>query len=51
MPTVNEMIDTLEFAVLSEHVKLVQHFNLWWDDDHDGAPHVSTFRPYGNSGM
>ncbi len=39
------------FTLTTDHIKLVQHFYIDWDDQaYDGAPYVNIKRPYGNSG-
>ena len=43
------MEQTKRFTLTAEHIKLVSHFNIDWNDAETGAPSVDPKRPYGNS--
>jgi len=40
-----------EFTVTDEHLKLLRHAYVGWDDCEFGAPAIDCKRPYGNSGV
>lgn len=40
-----------EFTVTQEHVKLLRHAYVDWDDGEFGAPAINCKRPYGNSSV
>ena len=37
------------FIVTKEHLKLLRHFQVGWQDCETGAPEIDPKRPYGNS--
>lgn len=39
------------FEIKPEHLKLLQHAYVGWDDCEFGAPEIDCKRPYGNSGV
>ncbi len=39
----------IEFEVTKEHLKLLRHMYITWDESEFGAPAVDPKRPYGNS--
>jgi len=39
----------LRFTLTSEHVRLLRHFYVGWQDCETGAPKIDPKRPYGNS--
>ncbi len=40
-----------EFTVTDDHLTLLQHMYIGWQDCEYGAPEVDPKRPYGNSGV
>ena len=38
-----------KFIVKEEHLKLISHMNVGWNDCEFGAPEIDPKRPYGNS--
>lgn len=46
------MITPTRFTLTEDHIKLVRHFNVDWNDEYSfGAPCVDLKRPYGNSSV
>lgn len=39
----------IHFTLTSDHIKLLQHFMVGWQDCEYGAPEIDPKRPYGNS--
>lgn len=39
------------FTLTKEHLKLLRHFNVGWQDCEYGAPEIDPKRPYGNSSV
>jgi hypothetical protein len=42
---------TISFEIKPEHIKLIQNFQIGWQDDEFGSPEVDPKRPYGNSSV
>ena len=42
---------TIKFVVTEDHLKLLKHFWIDWDNTEFGAPAVDPKRPYGNSSV
>ena len=42
-------MEKITFTIKSEHLKLLKHFCVGWDDCEFGAPEIDPKRPYGNS--
>lgn len=40
-----------EFVLTQNHLKLIRHFNVSWQDAETGAPSIDPKRPYGNSNV
>jgi hypothetical protein len=38
-----------EFTVTDDHLRLLRHAHITWDDAEYGAPEIDPKRPYGNS--
>lgn len=43
------MTDKLTFTITEEHLKLLSHMYVGWQDCEYGAPEIDPKRPYGNS--
>jgi hypothetical protein len=44
-------MDMKRFEIKPQHLKLLQRFNVGWDDCEFGAPEIDPKRPYGNSSV
>lgn len=40
-----------EFQLTKDHLTLLRHMNVGWDDCEFGAPNIDPKRPYGNSNV
>lgn len=47
----NKQLFTEQFTVLPEHIKLLSHMRVGWQDCEFGAPEIDPKRPYGNSSV
>lgn len=42
-------LEPKDFTVTQDHISLIQHMYVGWDDAEFGAPGIDPKRPYGNS--
>lgn len=41
----------IEFLLTEDHLKLIRHMHVGWQDCEFGAPEINPKRPYGNSSV
>lgn len=49
--SLHNLVGVERFTVTAEHVALLRHAIVSWDDCEFGAPAIDCKRPYGNSGV
>lgn len=46
-----ELESRTEFTITPEHLKLLSHMSVDWDEIENGAPEIDAKRPYGDSDL